>query len=165
MLTELQSNTAELSYAVNLRTLGSSKPFDAVINDFEMQLGRLDQERATASPERLPEEIRRMQGENELMIVAVLEMDRLLPFFIAGKGRARQYLVGNPLIADLMAKHDARAALYAPPRVLIYTDGDQTMIAYDQPSTVFGKFASAEITETARRLDEKFEALTHTALL
>jgi hypothetical protein len=73
-------------------------------------------------------------------------------------------LIGNPLIADKMAKFDTLATLFAPPRVLLFTRDDQTCISYEQPSTTFGRLNSPEILEVANELDQKFEALAINAL-
>ncbi|MBI2809386.1 MAG: hypothetical protein HYX67_00950 [Candidatus Melainabacteria bacterium] len=98
------------------------------------------------------------------MIIAVLEMDRLLPEFASFGVRSRQYLVGNPLIADQMAKFDTLATLLAPPRVLLFTRNEETCIAYEQPSSTFARLESEQIMLTARDLDKKFERLAREAL-
>jgi uncharacterized protein (DUF302 family) len=63
-----------------------------------------------------------------------------------------------------MAQHNTLAALYAPPRVLVYTGEGKTWISYDQPSTCFGRLGSNAILETAKDLDQKFETLVRAAL-
>ncbi len=152
------------TYPINLLTFNSSKTFDEVVSDFEKQLGRLNQEEALSAPVNFTESVKQMEGSSGLMVIAVLEMDRLVPALTASSTRARQYLVGNPLVASQMAKIDTLAALYAPPRVLIYTRDEKTWIAYDQPSTTFGRLASAEILQTGKELDRKFENLVRQAL-
>ena len=105
-----------------------------------------------------------MEGSSELMIIRVLDMDRLLPAFVSSSTRARQYLVGNPLIASKMAAFDTLAALYAPPRVLIYTRNGATWISYDKPTSVFGRLVRDEILQIATELDQKFELISRQAL-
>jgi uncharacterized protein (DUF302 family) len=154
----------EQKYSISLLTYSSSKPFDVVVSDFEKQLGRFDEARALSSGAGLTAAVDNMKGSSGLMILAVLPMDRTLPALISSSIRAVQYLVGNPLIASSMAEHNTLAALYAPPRVLIYTEDGKTCISYDQPSDIFGRLASTHIDETARDLNEKFERLVKTAL-
>jgi hypothetical protein len=150
---------------VNLLTYCSDKSFEAVISDFEKQLGRFDEAKAIASGANLESTVKQMEGELGLMIIGVLQMDRVLPAFATGSpAHARQYQVGNPLIASQMAKHDVLAALYVPPRVLIYTASGKTWIAYDQPSSSLGRLGCSDIDRTARDLDQKFEKLATTAL-
>ena len=150
-------------YPVNLLTFNSSKPFDEVISDFEKQLGRFDQNQALSSPTGFQDYVKRVEGPTGLMILAMLEMS-VLPALVSSSTRARQYLVGNPLIASKMALHDTLAALYAPIRVLIYTREGKTCISYDQPSTTFGRLGSNDILQTAKDLDQKFETLTRKSL-
>ncbi|MEH1931568.1 DUF302 domain-containing protein [Nostoc sp.] len=70
--------------------------------------------------------------------------------------KAKQYVVGNPLIAIQMTQHDIRAALYAPLRVLVYKAADQSVyVEYDLPSSLFGQFGNAEVTKVAKSLDLK----------
>ncbi|HEY9677547.1 MAG TPA: DUF302 domain-containing protein [Drouetiella sp.] len=148
----------------NLLTYEAVKDFDAVVADFEKQLGYLDQAKALSDPNNIAEATRLMEGSAGLMIISVLEMDRILPDLSKTKIKSRQYLVGNPNIADSMAKYDILTTLMVPPRVLIYTDAGKTKIAYEQPSTTLGRLSESEIDKTARALDEKFERLAKNAL-
>ena len=60
---------------------------------------------------------------------------------VGARRNAKQYLIGNPLTAIQMSQHDIRAALYAPLRVLVYEQkAGQTIVEYDQPSSLFGQF-------------------------
>jgi uncharacterized protein (DUF302 family) len=155
----------EQTFAVNLLTFSSPKAFDAVVKDFEKQLGRLDEHKALSSSSGLTKSVQEMEGATGLMIINVLKMDQLLPSLVSSGTRALQYHVGNPLIASKMGRHNTLAALYAPPRVLIYTHEGKTCISYDQPSTSFGRLSSNAILETAKELDQKFESLVRIALV
>lgn len=67
---------------------------------------------------------------------------------------AVQYEIGNPLTASTMTRYDLAAALYAPLRVVLYeTDDGGSCFEYDLPSSLFGQFDDARITEVARGLD------------
>jgi uncharacterized protein (DUF302 family) len=153
----------EQPYPVTLLSFSSPKPFDQVIADFEAQLGWLNEQQAFSSRD-LARAIQSMEGSSGLMIIRVFDMDRLLPTFARSSTRARQYLVGNPLIASKMAAFDPLAALYAPPRVLVYTRDSTTRICYDKPSSVFGQLGHDEILQTAKDLDQKFEMIARRAL-
>jgi len=160
------SNVSKLeqSHSITLLTFSSRKPFDAVVADFEKQLGRFDEAKAIASGEKLQAAVNEMTGPSGLMIIGALQMGRILPALTSSPGKAVQYLVGNPLIASEMAQQNILAALYAPPRVLIYATEGRTWISYDQPSDTFGRFSSPLIDETARDLNDKFERLVKSAL-
>lgn len=161
---EMQNESSTAS--IELVTCSSPKAFDDVIADFEAQLGKFDQAQAldAESDADLSRMLGEMQGESGLMVVAVLEMDQILPRLRASSERARQYLVGNPLIADKMASVNTLAALFAPPRVLIYSHDERTYISYQRPSTTFGRLKSDVIMVTALDLDDKFAAIVQKAL-
>jgi|694.fasta_scaffold64962_3 hypothetical protein len=152
------------SFPTDLVTHSATKPFDQVVLDLERQLGHLDQTAALSNIDKMSDSVKQMEGTSGLMIIAMLQMDQLLPGFAKSGTRSRQYLIGNPLIADKMAKFDTLATLFAPPRVLLFTRDDQTCISYEQPSTTFGRLNSPEILEVANELDQKFEALAINAL-
>lgn len=74
--------------------------------------------------------------------------------------RSVEYLIGNHVIAETMFRHDANALLYAPLRVLVFSDahGD-AVFAIDRPSTVFAGLGNDAIAETGRLLDSKVAGL------
>jgi uncharacterized protein (DUF302 family) len=78
--------------------------------------------------------------------------------------KAKQYVVGNPLIAMTMTRHDIRAALYAPLRVLVYEAEDRTTrVEFDQPSSLFGQFDHPEVMSVGLSLDKKLANLIRKA--
>ena len=92
---------------------------------------------------------------NELMVCG--KIDAIPQLGIAGhRTRAIEYLVGNHVIAETMFRHDPKALLYAPLRMLIYSDSDgNPVFTLDQPSTAFGSLGSAEVTKVGEGLDRK----------
>jgi uncharacterized protein (DUF302 family) len=71
-----------------------------------------------------------------------------------------EYLLGNHVIAETMFRHDSRALLYAPLRVLLYSDADgNAVFSMDQPSAVFAGFGIPEITKVGEDLDRKVAKL------
>lgn len=72
------------------------------------------------------------------------------------------YLVGNPLVARQITRHNVASVLYAPFRVAVFRDATGVHVAYDQPSTVFASLGSVAIDEIAAELDGKAaEAAEH----
>lgn len=92
---------------------------------------------------------------NELMIYAKIDATPLLG--VAGhRVKAVEYLVGNHVIAETMFRHDPKALLYAPLRVLVYSDSDgNAVFSMDKPSSAFGSLGIADITEVGLSLDRK----------
>jgi hypothetical protein len=70
--------------------------------------------------------------------------------------RAIEYLIGNHVIAETMFRHDPKALLYAPLRMLVYSDSDgNAVFTMDQPSVAFGSLGIGEVTKVGEGLDRK----------
>ena len=92
---------------------------------------------------------------NELMRYAQINGMPLLR--VAGHStQANEYLVGNHVIAESMFRHDPKALLYAPLRMLVYSDADgNAVFTMDKPSAAFGSLGIAEVTAVGEGLDRK----------
>ena len=92
---------------------------------------------------------------NELMVYAKIDGVPLLG--VAGHDvKAVEYLLGNHVIAETMFRHDPKALLYAPLRVLVYSDPDgNAVFSMDRPGSAFGSLGIAEVTEVGLSLDRK----------
>jgi hypothetical protein len=92
---------------------------------------------------------------NELMVYAKIDATVLLG--VAGHDiKAVEYLLGNHVIAETMFRHDPKALLYAPLRVLVYSDLDANAVfSMDRPGSAFGSLGIAEVTEVGLSLDRK----------
>jgi len=78
---------------------------------------------------------------------------------VGRKRNALQYEIGNPLTASKMTRHKLAAALYAPLRVVLFEDErGNGVFEYDKPSSFFGQFGDARVTEVGRCLDVELEA-------
>jgi uncharacterized protein (DUF302 family) len=159
---------SESRFTVEHVRRATGKPFEEVVQGFERQLGRFDPDvykalAAGGDPEEIRARIETMAGPSGFMLFRTSDHGALLR--LAGqKRKALQYLVGNPLFALQMTRHDIRAGLYAPLRVLIYEDvAGQTYVEYDRPSSLFGQFGDDRISPTAAMLDKKLEALVAAA--
>jgi uncharacterized protein (DUF302 family) len=148
----------------------ADKPFAKVTRALEDQLGRFDPEvykalTAGEDAEKVRASIEAMVGPSGFMLFRTSDHGALLR--LAGqKKKAIQYLIGNPLFAVRMTQHDIRAGLYAPLRVLIYENEEgKTCVEYDRPSSLFGQFGNAMVTEVATMLDRKLEQLVAKAIL
>jgi uncharacterized protein (DUF302 family) len=150
--------------------VSSAKAFEAVTAAIEKQLGKYDAAAIAAAvnskldPSEIVAKFHAMEGPSGFMLFAVRDHGQLLSL----KGKkvsARQYEVGNPLIALQMTQVDVRAGEYAPLRMYVYTGEDRlTHVDYDLPSSVFGRFHAAGVDKVAKGLDEKLGALIANAL-
>jgi uncharacterized protein (DUF302 family) len=147
-----------------IRVLHRSVTIDAEFEPFthalEKILGHFPegvQQDIIERPQRAEERLKAAEGAQELMIFLVFDHGAALNM-VGARRNAKQYLIGNPLTAIQMSQHDIRAALYAPLRVLVYEKkAGQTIVEYDQPSSLFGQFGREDVTHVALTLDMKLE--------
>ena len=142
----------------------TEKPFAEVTAALKARMGKFDpavyeQLRSGADTEAVRARIEAMAGPSGFMLFRTSDHGALLRLARQHR-KAVQYVVGNPLFALRMTQHDIRASLYAPLRVLIYENEEgKTCVEYDRPSSLFGQFGSASVTEVATMLDRKLEQL------
>lgn len=136
--------------------------FGHIIQILEQSLGRFNNaflDNLETDPQSVQERLKEAEGEEGLMLFNIQDHGKLLNLYGTPK-KARQYVLGNPLIAAMMTRHDIRAGLYAPLRLLVYEiDNQTTKIEYDQPSSLFGQFNNSVVTAVARSLDVKLAGL------
>ena len=159
---------SETSFSVKHIQITTDRPFGQVKAAFEQRLGLFDwvvyQELAEGgNPEATKAKIAAMAGPSGFMLFRTSDHGSLLRI-VGQEKKAIQYLLGNPLFAIEMTRHALGAALYAPLRVLIYEDGGQTFIEYDQPSSLFGQFGNRQVDEMATKLDHKLADLVAEAI-
>jgi uncharacterized protein (DUF302 family) len=147
----------------------SSRSFDEVVSAFRAAIGAPDREvfreavQASMDPQDFESRIRALEGTSGFMLF--LEVDHGAWMARAGlQGRAKLYIVGNPLIARTMIEHDIGVGLNVPLRILIYEEsGSATCrLAYDLPSSLMGRLRNEHVTTAAKLLDKKLAALAET---
>jgi uncharacterized protein (DUF302 family) len=147
----------------------ADKPFDQVTKAFEQQLGQFNEETykslaAGEDIEKATAKLEAMVGPSGFMLFRTSDHGSLLRL-VGQEKKAIQYLVGNPLFAIQMTQHDIRSSLYAPLRVLLYeNERGKTCVEYDKPSSLFGQFGNAKVTDVATMLDRKLELLVAKAI-
>jgi uncharacterized protein (DUF302 family) len=144
----------------------TAKGFAEVAEGLERRLGRFDAgvfRSLPADPQEAERRIGGMAGPSGFMLFGTMDHGALLA--LAGKPtRAVQYVVGNPLFAVQMTRHNVAAGLYAPLRLLVYeTEGGKTCLEYDKPSSLFGQFRDGRMAAVAEMLDLKMEELVAAA--
>jgi len=69
-------------------------------------------------------------------------------------------IVGNPLIAITMLRHDVTAGLFAPVELLLLEEAEgRSSLTYVKPSSLMVIAPNEPLLTAAQRLDEKLEAL------
>lgn len=134
--------------------------FDTFTQKFEKLLGRFDQSLVKdieSNPTEAQKRLKAAEGVEGLMLFEIQQHGKLLSIVGAAR-KAKQYVLGNPLIAIQMTRHDIRASLYAPLRMIVYeVEGHAVRAEYDLPSSLFGQFGNPEVTSVAKALDSKLE--------
>jgi uncharacterized protein (DUF302 family) len=75
--------------------------------------------------------------------------------------KALRWILGNPLIAITMIRHDIQAGLFVPVELyVVEQDGDAgTIVSYVVPSSLIAVGDNRELREAAEALDRKLEHL------
>lgn len=149
-----------VSHAMNRIDIATGIEFDEFKAAFEKAAPRFDPSTVAAIVDRGGswDEVlaaAEINAPNGLMVYATIDAVPL--FLLAGHTtKAVEYLLGNHTIAETMFRHDPRALLYAPLRLLIYADRDGNAIfSMDQPSPAFGSLGIPEVTKVGESLDRK----------
>jgi hypothetical protein len=158
VLTHQSTATVALAHV----TIEANVSFDLFTRHLEALLGRFDPtllRRAAGDARAIEAGFKALEGEEGLMLFFAQDHGALLS--VAGAARkAKRYQIGNPLVAAQMTRLDIRAGLYAPLSVLVYqVTEDRIRIEFDQPSSLFGQFGDAAVTDIGRGLDDKLQRL------
>lgn len=77
--------------------------------------------------------------------------------------QALRVIIGNPLIAITMLRHDVTAGLFAPVELLLTgEDGDRSAVTYVRPSSLMVVEDNRPLRDAAVALDAKLAALMET---
>jgi hypothetical protein len=81
--------------------------------------------------------------------------------------RLLRWIIGNPLIAITMVRHDQTAALFVPVELLIVEaeDGAGCSVIYVAPSSTIAYGDNADVLAAAQALDAKLDALVASAVV
>src|SRR5262245_5987501 len=124
-----QMNRIQTTISVRHVSISVEKTFSETCSRFESRMGRIDYAafekkmlREGESETAMGNYVKGIEGPLGLMIFNAIDHGLLLR--LAGKtALAKQYVVGNPLIALQMTQKDVRAGLCAPLRIYIREDG------------------------------------------
>ncbi|KBZ68908.1 DUF302 domain-containing protein [Mycobacterium colombiense] len=73
--------------------------------------------------------------------------------------KALRVILGNPLIAITMLRHDVTAGLFAPVELLLLEEDDGSSLTYVKPSSLMVVQPNPELLSAAEQLDAKLAAL------
>lgn len=150
-------------------TLTTQRPFDEVVSSFESQVGSAEKNGLSAMADSATD-----KADFEKRVTATLGPSGFTRFITFDHGqwaaleghphKLRMYIIGNPLIAITMIRHNIEAGLDVPVRIAIYeTAGGETRFVYNKPSTLMSSLKNAELYEAALKLDAKMLALAESS--
>ncbi|MBV9722532.1 MAG: DUF302 domain-containing protein [Mycobacterium sp.] len=114
--------------------------------------------RAFDSWERFSAEVTRYIGPDDFMLMHVIDHGQWLK--TAGiQRKALRAIIGNPLIAITMIRHDLTAGLFAPVELLVVEEDDgRSSLTYVTPSTLMVIEDNPPLRTAALALDAKLAA-------
>ncbi len=141
----------------------SSKNFDELVAALLADIGEKpvpinDIARETGDWDSYRERVESYVGPSGFMLFSLLDHGA----WIAKAGIDRKVLrviLGNPLIAITMLRHDVSAGLFAPVELLILDEGAGSSLTYVKPSSLMVVEPNAELLSAAQDLDAKLAAL------
>jgi len=151
--------------------LVSDSPFEQVVHAFESATGSVEGPgyreavAAAKTKQEFEEIIRKLESTSGFMRFLTLDHGAWMKKFEGGTAKAKMYTIGNPLIARTMLKHEMRAGLNVPVRVIIFQDVDKkTRLGYHLPSSLMAVYGNRDVQKACVALDEKLEQLAKTAM-
>ncbi len=145
----------------------TSVDFDEVLIRLRARMGRASVQEIVAlaktpiSQEEYVREVEeRFVGESGFMLFAELDHGAWLSKFGIHR-RTVRWILGNPLIAVTMIRHDITAGLFAPVELLITEeeDGQGTTLTYVRPSSLMVIANNPPLLAAATALDQKYDWL------
>ena len=155
-MTSIASSVSEVK--VQHRSLLIERGYEEFTGRLEQILGRFVPAKLKGlTPDGAMEALKSMEGEQGFMIINIFDHGADL-LMVGERRKAKQYLIGNPLVAIQITRYEIRAALYAPLRVIVFeSEPSRTVVEFDQPSTLFGQFGRDEVTAGAVESDGKLD--------
>jgi uncharacterized protein (DUF302 family) len=147
--------------------VGTSLSFDEVLSRLRGLMGTTNVPQIVAlaqGPISRDEYIRQVEerfvGSSGLMLFNEIDHGGWLAKFGIDR-RTVRWILGNPLIAITMIRHDITAGLFAPVEILVTEKetGDGTTVVYVVPSSLMVIEENPSLREAALALDEKLKAL------
>ena len=145
----------------------TSLGFDEVLARLHAQMGRASVQDIVAlaklpvtEAEYVREVGTRFVGDSGFMLFAEIDHGGWLSKFGINR-RTVRWILGNPLIAVTMIRHDITAGLFAPVELLVTEAEDEqgATVTYMRPSSLMMVEDNPPLLEAAQALDEKFDAL------
>lgn len=104
------------------------------------------------------EHVEKYVGPSGFMLFAVIDHGSWITKASIDR-QVMRVILGNPLIAITMLRHDVNAGLFAPVELLIADEGQGSSLTYVKPSSLMVVEPNPELLSAAIELDGKLAAL------
>ena len=165
---KIAARVTELGFAGIRIEVETTMPFDTVLSRLRELTGQAPISNVasvaktdTAKLEYANEIERKFVGSSGFMFFNSIDHGTWIAKF-GIKRRALRWILGNPLIAISMIRHDITAGLFAPVELLLTdnTDADGCVVTYVRPSSLISiDDSNPELKRAALRLDAELDAL------
>lgn len=156
-------NTINIEHVVK-KVIGTFEEFTGNLEDLLGILKPADLDFLHGNKASLAGLLENLGGDQELILFNIIEHGELLRLKGFDGKKAKQYQLGNPIMATKMTARNVSSGLYAPLRMLVHEDTDGTvLVEYDLPSSVFAQFNDSEIDQVSALMDKKVERLISAA--
>ena len=144
----------------------STRSFDEVLLNLRKLVGTATpqkvnkQESGGGTREQFEKAIQSQVGESGFMLFFEIDHGDWLPVFGIQRKVVR-WILGNPLLAITMIRHDITAGLFVPVELLLVGNesGDGSTVMYDLPSSLMAIERNPALRDAARVLDRKLQTL------
>jgi hypothetical protein len=127
---------------------------------FEESYHAVKQGSESFTRERLEHLVQSQVGASDFMLFLEIDHGTWLPAF-GIRRKVVRWILGNPLIAITMMRHDLTAGLFAPVEFLLLENasGQGSTLIYDLPSSLMVIEPNPALKDAAQVLDRKLETL------
>jgi hypothetical protein len=145
----------------------STRSFEEVLLNLQKVVGKTaipqgspKAQSSAPTREQFEQAIQQEVGESDFTLFFAMDYGHWLPLF-GIKQRVMRWIVGNPLIAITMIRHDITASLFAPVELLLVENesGEGSTVIYDLPSSLTVIEPNPARLPAARVLDHKLAML------
>jgi len=144
----------------------TTRSFDEVLLNLRKLVGTATpqkvnkQESGGGTREQFEKAIQSQVGESDFMLFLEIDHGDWLPVFGIQRKVVR-WILGNPLLAITMIRHDITAGLFVPVELLLFENesGDGSTVIYDLPSSLMVIERNPALRDAARVLDRKLQTL------
>ncbi|HWF37271.1 MAG TPA: DUF302 domain-containing protein [Candidatus Acidoferrales bacterium] len=167
---EAKEEAARREYKAQRLEFHSKRSFDEVLATLRQLVGNATIKQVNehgsggATREQFEKRIHALEGESGFMLFFEIDHGQWMEAY-GVRRKVMRWILGNPLIAITMLKHDIRAGLFAPVELMVIENesGNGCTVIYDVPSSLMVIEENPPLLEAAQALDNKLLALVSRA--